>query len=541
MVMPDGAVRSLNLTLEVTDNGLLVAYRLAGVHFPVHAVVAKLPVRVAGVLTIRLDDEDLEVEDDEGAIGVRSEMCSSDDADDPATCWYTSRATRGAVRVAYRARTRVVDAATSDGHPPVDLRTEAGGVTGPGRAFLALPPLEGELDLSLTWVIADRRGQIGVCSFGVGDLDLGATSLEALLDCHYMAGDVTTVDHSCLPVSVHYLTRPSFDADAFADHTAQVNQALASTFHESPPPFRVFLRRNPYRGMSGSALRHSFVAGWNEHTVDSMERLESFIDHELVHEWVRLDGPYEEAVWHNEGLADYYGIVLPFREGLISEDSFLSRVNLQARLGYASPYRNVPLSELVPLYWSDFRAQQEPYYRGFFYFAHLDFALRAHGRHAYTLDDLVRQLRAQRQSGEQVEADKWRAMVATELGHEGARLLNDVLLGSVTPPPTSVWGEAYECHLEEAPVIDPGFDVSTFITGTVTGLRSHGPAALAGLRDGDVLVAVPTYNGFVSQAPGQAAEVRFRRGTQESTIHFQPGFETALVPSWQRAHHVPQD
>jgi manganese transport protein len=45
--------------------------------------------------------------------------------------------------------------------------------------------------------------------------------------------------------------------------------------------------------------------------------------------------------------------VLPFREGLISEESFPSRVNLQARLGYASPYRNVPLSELVPLYWSD--------------------------------------------------------------------------------------------------------------------------------------------------------------------------------------------
>jgi hypothetical protein len=526
--------------LEVTDNGLRVAYRLDGVHFPADAVVAKLRVQVAGVPTIRLDEEDLEFEDDDGPIEVRSELCSSDDAEDPATCWYTSRATRGAVRVAYRARTRGVDAATSAGHPPVDLRTEAGGVTGPGQAFLALPPLEGQLDLSLRWVIADGRGRIGVCSFGTGDLDLGAMSLEALLDCHYMAGDVTTVDHSHLPVSVHYLTRPSFDADAFADHTAQVNQALASTFHESPPPFRVFLRRNPYRGMNGSALTHSFVAGWNEQTADSVERLEAFIDHELVHEWVSLDGPYEEAVWHNEGVADYYGIVLPFREGLISEASFLSRVNVQARLGYASPYRNVPLSELVPLYWSDFRAQQEPYYRGFFYFARLDLALRTHGSHGYTLDDLVRQLRDRRKSGERVQAEEWQAMVAAELGHEGARLLDDVLLGSMEPPPASVWGETFEYHLEEAPVIDPGFDVSTFITGTVTGLRSDGPAALAGLRDGDVLVTMPTYNGFVSQAPGQAAELRLRRGTQESTIYFQPGSDTALVPSWQRVHPVPK-
>lgn len=541
LVMSDEVVRSLNLLLAIIDDGLWVEYRLDGANFAMDAVVAKLPVHVAGVPAIYLDDEDLEMEDDDGLIGFRSELCSSHDAEGPAICWHARRATRGAIRIAYRAKAREVDVATSDGHPPVDLRFEAGGVTGPGHAFLALPPLEGKFDVYLRWVIPHGAGKTGVCSFGAGNLDLGAMSFEALLDCHYMVGDVTSVGPSQAPVSVHYLTRPSFDTHAFAEHTAKMNQALATTFHAIPTPFRVFLRHNPYRGLSGSALTHSFVAGWNEHTLDSVERLEAFIDHELVHEWVGLDGPYDETVWYNEGIADYYGIVLPFRAGLISEGLFLSRVNLQARLGYASVYRNVPLSDFAPLYWRDFRAQQEPYYRGFFYFARLDVALRDHGRHHYTLDDLVRRVREQRRSGERVQVDTWQVMVADELGHEGTRLLDDLLRGSMEPPPALVWGETFECHLEEAPVIDPGFDVSTFITGTVTGLMPGGPAACAGLRDGDILITVPTYNGFVSQPAGQAAEVGLRRGTQELTIQFQPGFDTAFVPAWQRARDLSED
>jgi predicted metalloprotease with PDZ domain len=249
--------------------------------------------------------------------------------------------------------------------------------------------------------------------------------------------------------------------------------------------------------------------------------------------WVRLDGSYEDLVWLNEGLADYYGIVLPFRAGILPEETFLARVNLQARLGYASPYRDRPLADLEPLYWTDFRAQQEPYYRGLFYLARVDAALRARGRG--TLDDLVRRLRARSPSAGPLRAGHWREMVAAELGSEGERLLKTVLLGSMEPPPAGLWGEAFECRLAEAPVPDPGFDVSTFVTKTVAGLRPGGPAARAGLRDGDVLVTMPSYQTFATRPPGQAARIRVRRGAREFTVHLRPGTETALIPSWRRA------
>ena len=61
--------------------------------------------------------------------------------------------------------------------------------------------------------------------------------------------------------------------------------------------------------------------------------------HEVVHEWLRLDGPVEDVTWFNEGAADYYSLVAPLRAGLIEETAFLAAVNLEARECYANPRR----------------------------------------------------------------------------------------------------------------------------------------------------------------------------------------------------------
>lgn len=44
-------------------------------------------------------------------------------------CWKASRTTSGPVVVEYTVAPRAVDSTTSDGHPPVDLRCESGGIT----------------------------------------------------------------------------------------------------------------------------------------------------------------------------------------------------------------------------------------------------------------------------------------------------------------------------------------------------------------------------------------------------------------------------
>jgi len=182
--------RTISLTLQATDYGLRVTYRVDGVRFPADAVVAQLPVQVAGIPTPSVD---LALEDDAGAIPLLVEPTSLDD--EAAVRWRTTRATRGAVRATYPARARTVSAGTADGHPPVDLRFEANGVTGQGRSFLALPPGDDPWEIGLTWAFDRHRGGTGVCSLGAGDLELSATPLESLLHCHFMAGEVTTLDY----------------------------------------------------------------------------------------------------------------------------------------------------------------------------------------------------------------------------------------------------------------------------------------------------------------------------------------------------------
>ena len=396
MVTGDPGARSLVLTLEFDRPVLGVTIAVTGVEFQPGSVVAQLPVDVAGLPTLSLDQLALQASDDVGPLPVKV-VTSASDGEDAAHTWHAVRATAGTVRLCYLARPH--DDLPVGAHPPLDLREEDGGLSGTGHVFLALPPLDGPFDVSVRWRIQGAPDLSGVCSFGTGDLELGPTPLERLLDCHFVVGAVSAVQHPLLPVSAHFLTRPSFDVEPFVDHTARTHSALAATFGEPAPEFRIFFRHNPHhRGLGGAALSRSFVAGWNENTARTVEDLEAFIDHELVHEWVGIDGTYDEVVWHNEGLADYYGILLPFRAGMVGTRSFLARVNRQARLAFANVYRDQPLDELRPIYWQDFRAQQEPYYRGFFYFAQLDHALRT-GPASTSLDGLVRDLRDRRRAG----------------------------------------------------------------------------------------------------------------------------------------------
>lgn len=525
----------LALTLAAVDDRLRVSYVCHGLSVPAGAVVAKLPGRVAGLSTIPVDAMELDVRDDLGRVPVHHSMTSDDD--DPVHCWQTPRPTRGPLRVSYIARPP--GEVPAGAHPPLDLRAEGGGLSGCGRLFLALPPAEGPVDLRLRW-IGLQQGSSGICSLGAGDLALTVADLEELRDSYFVVGSAAVSRHPSEPVSAHYLTRPPFDVTAFIDHTAAVHAHLAAVFGDDPPDLQVFFRHNAaQRGLSGAALTRSFVTGWNDQLTQSGERLEAFVDHELVHGWIDIDGPYEETVWHNEGLADYYGVVIPFRVGLLSESAFLRRINLHARLAFASTHREEPLSELAPAYWTDFRAQQEPYHRGFFYFAELDRALRSRAT-AISLEDLVRKVRRRQRLGDHVDVVAWQTMVEAEIGALARELLEPVLLGSLRLPDPEIWGPRLRCRLEEVPVLDIGFAPSTYITNVVSGLRPGTVAANAGLRDGDILLGLPSYEDLVLRSPGDVFEVRLMRdGTEERAILH--AFDTTTqAPQWFPGREVPR-
>ena len=129
-------------------------------------------------------------------------------------------------------------------------------------------------------------------------------------------------------MSTWWLTTPAVDVGAFTARLGTTYDVMASAFDAPAHPYRVFLRTHPHQGVNASAHPASFVMAMNPARPLEVSKVYETIAHELVHEWLRLDGPDEEVRWFGEGAADYYSLVLPLRAGLVEEEDFLRAVNL---------------------------------------------------------------------------------------------------------------------------------------------------------------------------------------------------------------------
>jgi hypothetical protein len=443
--------------------------------------------------------------------------------------WTVGRPSVGQVEVRYLAPYRTVDTHTAAGHPPLDLRREGGGVTGTGVSFLALPPPSGRWQIGLRWQASGGSPLDGACSLGVGDVTADGTT-EVLRDSHYMAGDLNSARTA--GVTVWWLTPPSFDIRAFTARIAKHHEIIAGAFGGSAGELQVFLRSNPYPGLSASAFPSSFVVGWDHGSPDAATRLDHTLAHELVHGWVHLDGEPDETVWFNEGAADYFATVLPLRHGLLSRSAFLDRVNLAARLCYANPYRDLPLTATIPLAWTDFRAQQLPYGRGMFYLADLDARL-AERAPAGSVQELVTRVISRQRSGQHVGLPEWADMVSATTGVDETPRIDAMVFQADGRPRADTWGPQFEYFVDDAPVIDPGFDPSTFTTRRITGLAPHGPAATAGLADGDLVLNLPSYEQLARRQPAQPFSITVQRDGQPLVVTVAAAPQRAKVPAWR--------
>ena len=523
----------LSLRLAVEVRGILVTWRLDDVALDEDDVLAQLPLSIAGAPTLDLDEEAVTATDEGGRLPLVTSL-SEDEEGDPLRVWRVRRPTSGPVSVSYLAEP--VDAEPRAATPPLELRAEGAGLSGALKCFLVLPPGPEDLTFEVRWIRPDAPGDwSAVSSLGEGDGavgDLSGIGLERLGDTYVMCGDLEEHRHRDGRLSTSWLTSPGIDVEAFSGRLGTTYQVMAEAFDAPAHPYRVFLRTHPHRGAAASAHPASFVMSLNPaHPLDE-ESLFETIAHELVHEWLHLDGTATEVTWFVEGSADYYSLVLPRREGMLDDDAFVRAVNLEARECYASVRRGLTMAEAQPLFFSDFLAHRLPYARGMFYLADLDARLRRASAGDRSLDHTVRDVVRRRRAGERVGLDQWCDLVEEVLPTAERPILDDVVFTGVGRPGEGCFGPRFEKVTIDVPVLDLGVDPSTLVTRRVRGVRPGGVADRAGLREGEV-IDLPRYPDLVRLDVGDVLTIGVTREGETVRIDLPLTGQTAPVPQWR--------
>jgi predicted metalloprotease with PDZ domain len=526
----------LRVSVAPEEQALRVSWRLDGVTFDTGDVVALLPLSIAGAPTLRLGDEAVAATDERGPLGLSADVVEDADGEQ-LRVWTAVRPARGDVEISYLAEPETDDPRAAT--PPLELRAEGGGLSGALKCFLLLPPGQDDATFELRWTAAG--GGVFVTSLGETDGDdtvLTGAGLERLGDTYVMWGDLADRHLRDGELSIWWLTEPGIDVEAFRARLGTTYRLMAETYGAPGRPYRVFLRTHPHRGLNGSAHPASFVMALNpDHPLDTGSIYET-LAHELVHEWLHLDGPVEDVTWYNEGAADYYSLVVPFRARLIEEDAFLAAVNLEARECYANARRDLTIREAQRLFFTDFLAHRLPYARGMFYLADLDTRLRRDTSGRQCVDDLVRDVVRRRSTGERVGVEQWCAAVEDVLSIAEWPELEALVFTGTGRPGDGCFGPRFVQETVAVPVLDVGWDHSTFLTRRIAGLRPGGAADEAGLLEGES-VDLPRYLDILRLDVGDVLDVGVTRDGELVRLALPVGDIVASVPQWRSTPSEP--
>lgn len=156
----------------------------------------------------------------------------------------------------------------------------------------------------------------------------------------------------------------------------------------------------PFR-FAGSAHKNSFRAYFPSDCQLTPE-MKQLISHELMHQWIgkqvkmgqkpgHIDGK-----WLTEGWTDYYGRILAYRAGVISEQEYFQTLNKVLSDYQSSKERGVSLNSLVQrMYkrgYSTRQLEQVPYQQGEIMALRLNQKIKQDSNFKYSLDDVMRDL-----------------------------------------------------------------------------------------------------------------------------------------------------
>ena len=130
--------------------------------------------------------------------------------------------------------------------------------------------------------------------------------------------------------------------------------------------------------------------------------MKQLISHELMHMWIgkiikvgekrgHIDGK-----WFTEGFADYFGRVLAYRAGVLTQDEYFASLNRQLAKYFSNRHRTLPLTALVSQMYKRGRSSRAledvPYQQGEIMALRLNHQILSASKFTDSLDDVIRDM-----------------------------------------------------------------------------------------------------------------------------------------------------
>jgi hypothetical protein len=270
---------------------------------------------------------------------------------------------------------------------------------------------------------------------------------------------------------------------------------------------------------------------------------------EVLHAWVgeRLwIGPEEparaaEGMWFEGGVTRQLARDLLFRFGLLTPSEVEAEVNGLEAVVATSPHASKSNAELAA-HIDDPGVTTYLVARGALYALRVDAGIRARSGGKRGLPEVLRELytKAKEKRGP-LPVSAWIDKVVAEVGAGESKAFADIIeRGGKLDVPADALGQCFRKETRKFVKYDLGFDEAATRAKnppTLSGLRKGGPADLAGLKEGDVLVEARTTFGR-SDIP---VVVAVKRGDQEITAKYEPKGPAATGRGWSRRKDVPDE
>ena len=245
--------------------------------------------------------------------------------------------------------------------------------------------------------------------------------------------------------------------------------------------------------------------------------------------------PAGEGLWFSEGMSRYVATVLLGRLGSLSPDEVRDAVAGELSVTATSPHRALPNARLAQLAQTDEAARATLMARGALYALHEGATLRARTKGRRGLVEVLAELVRHAEDAKQREVplDAWIAALTRD-DPDAARTFDAIVArGEPIALPAGALGPCFRPGTGEYVAYDPGFDVDATREspeGRVSGVRPGGPAAAAGLKDGDVVVSMQAREGD-SSVP---VKLVVDRGGSKVTIAYPPRGAHGRGQTWTR-------